>query len=188
MTGPWKIILTYFILMFTAISLYTLSVTKHNASNEMQHVLHRTTMFNVWTVKSLGSWLIGYMLALFPIANICLLWDDIWDALLMVIVCHYWAYCHLVYRKISNISGPNPKTEMFLVSACSCLCAIYWSQVLSGAWRCNWSTAPTGDAPTASEWSIILLPIKARLILETWCNTSHESTILYLHNLTWWLC
>ena len=30
---------------------------------------------------------------------------------------------------------------MFLVSACSCLCAIYWSQVFSGEWRCSWSSA-----------------------------------------------
>ena len=30
---------------------------------------------------------------------------------------------------------------MFLVSACSCLCAMHWSQVLSGEWRCNWSSA-----------------------------------------------
>ena len=28
--------------------------------------------------------------------------------------------------------------------------------------------APTGDAPTTSEWSTILLPTKMRLILETW--------------------
>ena len=28
--------------------------------------------------------------------------------------------------------------------------------------------APTGDAPTTSEWSTILLPTKVPLILETW--------------------
>ena len=28
--------------------------------------------------------------------------------------------------------------------------------------------APRGDAPTTSEWSTILLPIKVHLILETW--------------------
>ena len=28
--------------------------------------------------------------------------------------------------------------------------------------------APTGDAPTISEWSIIWLPTEARLMLETW--------------------
>ena len=30
---------------------------------------------------------------------------------------------------------------MFLISSCSCLCAIYWSQVLSQEWRCSWSSA-----------------------------------------------
>ena len=28
--------------------------------------------------------------------------------------------------------------------------------------------APTGDAPTTSEWSAILLPTKVQLILEIW--------------------
>ena len=30
---------------------------------------------------------------------------------------------------------------MILVSSCICLCPIYWSQVLSREWRCNWSSA-----------------------------------------------
>ena len=30
---------------------------------------------------------------------------------------------------------------MFLVSSCSGLCPIHWSQVLSCAWRCSWSSA-----------------------------------------------
>ena len=30
---------------------------------------------------------------------------------------------------------------MSLISSCSCLCAIYWSQVLSPEWRCSWSSA-----------------------------------------------
>ena len=30
---------------------------------------------------------------------------------------------------------------MFLVSSCSCLCAIHWDQVLSQEWRCSWSSA-----------------------------------------------
>ena len=54
---------------------------------------------------------------------------------------------------------------MILISSCSRLCPIHWSQVLNedvvGA-------APTGDVPTTSEWSTILLPTKVRLILETW--------------------
>ena len=30
---------------------------------------------------------------------------------------------------------------MSLVSSCSCICAIYWSQVLNREWRCSWSSA-----------------------------------------------
>ena len=30
---------------------------------------------------------------------------------------------------------------MFLISSCSCLCPIHWSQVLSILWRCSWSSA-----------------------------------------------
>ena len=29
---------------------------------------------------------------------------------------------------------------MFLVSSCSCVCPIHWSQVLSQEWRCSWSS------------------------------------------------
>ena len=30
---------------------------------------------------------------------------------------------------------------MFLVCYCSCICAIYWTQLLSREWRCSWSSA-----------------------------------------------
>ena len=46
-----------------------------------------------------------------------------------------------MYRKISNIRRTKSITQMLLDSACSCLCATYWSQVLSGEWRCSWSSA-----------------------------------------------
>ena len=51
---------------------------------------------------------------------------------------------------------------MCLVSSCSCLCSIHWSlenEDVVGA-------APTGDVPTTSELSTILLSTKVRLILE----------------------
>ena len=35
---------------------------------------------------------------------------------------------------------------MFLISISICLCAIYWSQVLSREWRCSWSS-------TSRQWS-----------------------------------
>ena len=50
--------------------------------------------------------------------------------------------------------APNPKTWMFLVSSCSCLCPIYWSQVLNREWRWSWAV-PTGNVPTTFEWSIV---------------------------------
>ena len=34
-----------------------------------------------------------------------------------------------------------PKTWMFLVSSCSWLCPIHWSQPLSLEWSCGWSSA-----------------------------------------------
>ena len=83
-----------------------------------------------------------------------------------------------IYRNTINslIQGaPNPKTLMFLVASCSCLCPIHWSQVLSREWRCSWSV-PTGNAPTTSEWSTILLP-KEHLILEIWW---------YIYISHWW--
>ena len=59
----------------------------------------------------------------------------------------------------------NPNTLMCLVSSGSCLCPIYWSQVLSREWRCSWST---DDAPTTSEWPTILLPTNVRIKLGVW--------------------
>ena len=37
--------------------------------------------------------------------------------------------------------APNLKTYMLLISSCSCLYPIRWSQVLSWEWRCSWSSA-----------------------------------------------
>ena len=47
----------------------------------------------------------------------------------------------LYYCKVSNIRRTKCHNLNFLVLARSCLCAIYWSQVLSGEWRCSWSSA-----------------------------------------------
>ena len=37
--------------------------------------------------------------------------------------------------------APNHKLWIFLVSSCSCLCPIHWSQVLCRERRCSWSSA-----------------------------------------------
>ena len=56
--------------------------------------------------------------------------------------------CHLWYavQKTCTVKplveiAPNPKTQLFLISSCSCLCPIHWSQMLSWEWRCSWSSA-----------------------------------------------
>ena len=55
---------------------------------------------------------------------------------------------------------------MFLVSSCSCLCLIHWSQVLSWEWRYSWSSADRRCSNYI--WMINnFLPTKVRLILET---------------------
>ena len=51
---------------------------------------------------------------------------------------------------------------MFLVSSCSCLFPIHWTEVLSREWRVG--AAPTGDTPTTSEWSANLLSTKVWLV------------------------
>ena len=45
-----------------------------------------------------------------------------------------------IYRQFSNIRRTQSQ-NMLLVSSCSCLCPIHWSQVLSWEWRCSWSSA-----------------------------------------------
>ena len=37
--------------------------------------------------------------------------------------------------------APNSKIQTISVSSCSCLCPIYWSQVLSREWRWSWNSA-----------------------------------------------
>ena len=49
--------------------------------------------------------------------------------------------CYEKFRQTSNIRRTKTQRQIFLVSPCSCLCAIHWSQVLSREWRCSWSSA-----------------------------------------------
>ena len=73
-----------------------------------------------------------------------------------------WQYC-----QTSNISSTKSHHINVLVSSCSYLCPMYWSQLLSQEWRCS-KAAPTSDAPTTTEWWTILLPTKGQLIFEIW--------------------
>ena len=54
---------------------------------------------------------------------------------------------------------------MFLIMSCSCLCPIHWSHVLKVENEDLVGAALTGNAPTTSEWSTILLPTKVQHVL-----------------------
>ena len=46
------------------------------------------------------------------------------------------------YCQTSSISSTKFQNfKMCLISSCSCLCPMHWSQVLSWEWRCSWSSA-----------------------------------------------
>ena len=53
--------------------------------------------------------------------------------------CHVASYD--IYRQISNMRHKKSQTLNVLVSPCSCLCPVHYSQVLSRGWRCSWSSA-----------------------------------------------
>ena len=57
---------------------------------------------------------------------------------------------------------------MFLVLACSCLCTIYWNQVLSGEWRCSWSSADRRCSNYIWVINNFIAYYIVHLILETW--------------------
>ena len=73
------------------------------------------------------------------------------------------------YRKTCNISRTKSKNLNVsrLVSSCSCLRPIHWSQVSSREWRCSRSSVDRRCSNT-SEWPTILWPTKVRFILEVW--------------------
>ena len=79
---------------------------------------------------------------------------------------------------------------MFLVSSCSCLCPIQWSQMLIREWRCSWSSA---DRRCSNYIWVIdnFITTKVPLILETWryCLSNHqtkESSKSFVSRYIWW--
>ena len=72
------------------------------------------------------------------------------------------------YRQISNIRGTEYQNSNVSLS---CLAVVYTQSIEAMCWVKNEDAvgaAPTGDAPTASEWSASLLPTKVCLVLQVW--------------------
>ena len=82
---------------------------------------------------------------------------------------------------------------MILVSSCTCLCPIHWSQVLSREWRCSWSS--TDRRCSNYIWVIDnFVDNKVLLILEAWqrmflyfiiINTSRDNSYLWVKEILW---
>ena len=90
-------------------------------------------------------------------------------------VCHSggmtWQRTQMSYRKRNTVKpkiivAPNPKTWMFLVSSYNLPNPL--KPCVKSRMKMVVGTAPTGDPPTTSEWSTMLLSTKVRLILEVW--------------------
>ena len=79
----------------------------------------------------------------------------------------YPSWCGaLCYCQTSNII--HTKSQNFNVSR---LAVVFAQSIKARCWVENEDVvgaAPTGDAPTTSEWSTILLPTEVWLILEVW--------------------
>ena len=90
------------------------------------------------------------------------------------------------YHKISNISHTKLQS-----SNASCLGM--QSSLRNIEARCSMEkedvvgAAPTGAAPTTSEWSSILLPTKVRLILETWRYLKFQSNLPGTNEWHWYM-
>ena len=53
-----------------------------------------------------------------------------------------YMYCEYdIYSQVSNIRCTKSQNLNVSRLGCSCLCAIYYSQVLSQKWRCSWRSA-----------------------------------------------
>ena len=103
-------------------------------------------MFSVYILKSLPLRLLA-MLTTWESLHQYFCYSNTWIqnnavSLYMVlkakISCVYASYLDYTNTLSSHSSCTNPKTSMFLISYCCCLCPIHWSQVLCCKWRCSW--------------------------------------------------
>ena len=100
--------------------------------------------------------------------------------------CSIWLSPHEGYRQVSNIRRTIPQHSRFSY----CLAAFFAESLEA---RCQVENehvvgaALTGDAPTSSEWSTILLPTKVWLILEVlrYIRETRESCPSYYHMMSW---
>ena len=94
-------------------------------------------------------------------------WSQLKSKYLLLLPEHNSAHNGLTTLKSQYKMHQIPKLKCFSY----CLAVVF---AQSNEARCSVENedvvgaAPTGDAPTTSEWSTILLPTKVRLILETW--------------------
>ena len=72
-----------------------------------------------------------------------------------------------MYRQTSNIRHQIPKLKCILTRL-----AVVFAQFIEVENKNVVGAVPTGDAPTTSEWSTILLPSKVHFILKVWGYTS----------------
>ena len=83
----------------------------------------------------------------------------IWYGKCLGVHVFYMSPFHMLMQKIWSVSWIGRNTRIN--------CVTILNHSTKSLWAHNPKLAPTGDAPTTSEWSTILLPTKVRLILET---------------------
>ena len=81
-----------------------------------------------------------------------IMWDMQWGVITWTCLWHLLAQHFSYTLKFLIWDAPNLKTQMSLVSSCSCLCPIYWSHASSWEWRCSWSST---DRPCSDYISVI---------------------------------
>ena len=79
-------------------------------------------------------------------------------------------WCSMLTVKFLIQAASNPKTYMILVSSCRCFCSIHLSQVLSGEWRCCWSSA---DRRCSNYIWVI------NNFIDYWCATYNRGLTVY---------
>ena len=81
-------------------------------------------------------------------------------------------------HQITKLQYSSPRLAVVFAQSNEARCQVENEDVVGAA--------PTGDAPTTSEWLTILLPTKVRLILETWRYVTHDDIIIWKRFLHDW--